>query len=417
MCLFPKPVNPISPLYKQGIHEFLCGCCPECLSRRSRQWALRAAMEAHVSPACMITLTYDNYLRDRNGNIIGELPPDRDLHVSKRDVQLFFKRLRRHFPNCKIKYICTAEYGSHTHRAHYHILIFGIVFDDLIPKGKSKRGNQIYRSPTLSRIWANAPADADWRTLPICTVDATLVGAAVARYCTKYCSKDSGRDDGEDDTFMLFSRGIGESELMRLFNGKSYIIDGREYPIPKQIWQKEISACYGVDFRYVSPDRDPYIRVRARNALTGRFQKSNLVRQSEYQRSLARKARDSHPAYQQYLAYWQKKNEEFEASRPSAFDRIRALPDGKYRAYKARCIDYLNGKGGVCCPRSSKVVLLHELWKRSYGSKYATPFSHLPSACHYTANDTDRAWKPLSVTDYDVSASLDCPFPLENSSV
>lgn len=384
MCLFPRPVTPDSPLYQRGITELTCGCCPECLSRRSRQWALRAAMEAKVSPACMVTLTYDNYLRDRRGNIIGELPPDRSLRVSKRDCQLFFKRLRRHFPGKTIKYICTAEYGSHTHRAHYHVLLFGIVFDDLIVKGKSKRGNLIYRSPTLSRIWANAPADADWRTLPICTVDAVAVGPAVARYCTKYCSKDSGRDGG-DDTFMLFSRGIGESELMRLFNGRSYIIDGREYPIPRQIWQKEISACYGVDFRYVPKDRDEFIRVRQRNKFSGRFIPSKVVRRSVEVRARARLARDSHPEYQAYLAYWKQKNDEFELTRPSAYDRIRALPDNKYRAYKAAAIEYKLGLGDIVPPRSSAVVREHVAFCRAYGSKYAVI---CPPACHKRANDT-----------------------------
>ncbi len=411
MCLFPKPVNPTSPLYQKGIHEFTCGVCPECLSRRSRQWALRASMEARISPAYMVTLTYDNYARDKRGNIIGELPPDRSLHVSKRDCQLFFKRLRRHFPDCKIKYICTAEYGSHTHRAHYHVLLFGLVFHDLIPKGKSKRGNLIYRSPTLSRIWANAPADADWRTLPICTVDATLVGPAVARYCTKYCSKDSGRDGG-DDTFMLFSRGIGESELMRLFNGKNYIIDGREYPVPRQIWQREISACYGVDFRYVAPDRDPFIRVRARNALTGRFIPSRVVRRSVYARERARVARDAHPAYQAYIAYWSAKNEEHERTRPCAFDRIRALPDGKYRAYKAAALDFLNGCGDIVPPRSSQTVFEHALWRRVYGSKYGIPAVICRAACHYTANDTEKHPHGFSVVPYDPELDPRCPFKL-----
>lgn len=406
MCLFPRPVNPQSALYQKGIHEFACGVCPECLSRRARQWALRASMEAKVSPSCMITLTYDNYVRDKRGNVIGELPPDRDLHVSKRDCQLFFKRLRRAYPDKKIKYICTAEYGKHTHRAHYHVLLFGLCFDDLILKGKSKRGNLVYRSPTLSRLWANAPKNADWRTLPICTVDATLVGPQVARYCTKYCSKDSGRDGG-DDTFMLFSRGIGDSELMRLFNGKNYILDGREYPVPKLIWQREISNCYGVDFRYVSPARDPFVRVRARNKLTGRFIKSDVVRRSVYMREHARMVRDRHPAYQAYIAYWKKKNEDFEITRPSVFERIRALPNEKYLAYKAACIDYLNGNGDIVPPRSSSVVFQHVLWKRVYGSKYGYPVDVIcRSACHLTANDT----KGVVVVPYDPAIALDCLF-------
>lgn len=416
MCLFPRPVPYDSPAWRSGVREFGCGCCPECLSRRSRYWALRACMEAKVSPAYMITLTYDNYIRDKRGEIIGEFPPDRTRHVSKRDCQLFFKRLRRAFPDSKIKYICTAEYGSHTHRAHYHVLLFGIVLTDLIFKGRSKRGNIIHRSPMLSRIWANAPKDADWRTLPIVTVDATLVGPAVARYCTKYCSKDSGRDGG-DDTFMLFSRGIGDSELVRLFNGRSYVIDGREYPIPKTIWQRQISENYGVSFRYVRPSDDHIVRLSYRGHyrdrdLRGRFVKSRLDFANRVSRRYAREVRDADPTYQSYIKYWQEKNAIFELTRPSAFDRIRLLPDNKYHFYKVACLRYLVGKGDIVPPRSSKTVVEHAHLKR-----YEKYFGHLPSACHYTADDTDRIRLGFRIENYDLEIGLDCPFNLKKSSV
>lgn len=400
MCLFPRYVEPNTTAYAHGIREFGCGVCPECLAKRARGWALRASMEAAVSPSCMITLTYDNYKRDAKGNVIGEFPPDRSLHVNKRDCQLFLKRLRRAFPGHKIKYLLTAEYGSHTHRAHYHCLLFGLVFTDLIYKCRSKRGNIIYRSPTLSRIWANASKDADWRDLPICSVDAVAVGPQIARYCTKYCSKDSGRDGG-DDTFMLFSRGIGDSELVRLFNGKSYILDGREYPVPRLIWQKEISACYDVDFRYRRPSEDPAIRVRQRNPLNGRFSKSRVVGLYRYRRELARAARDAHPAYQDYLEYWRAKSFEYDLARPSEFDRIRALPDDKYRAYKAAAIQcYIDrrryGTSEIAPPRSSPAVVSNYNERRRAAYWKSVAFLGLKRsyksfgvcACHYTPNDT-----------------------------
>lgn len=174
----------------------------------------------------MITLTYDTYKYDSRGNIIGENIPDRDLHVSKAHAQRFIKRLRWSFPDKKLSYIATGEYGKKTHRAHYHFLIFGMCFDDLRYYKKSKRGNIIYKSPTLEKIWSGDKEHNGG----ICTVDCINPSVAVARYCTKYCAKDSG----VDDTFMLFSHGIGETMLRKLFNGKNYILDGKEFPFRVQ---------------------------------------------------------------------------------------------------------------------------------------------------------------------------------------
>lgn len=235
MCLFPfLNNNRNSTAYKKGVKEFECGACPECLSKRSKQWALRAVAQAQVSPSVMVCLTYDEYIHDTNtGRIIGERVSPKKCN--KEDVQKFIKRLRRyiqyHFGQTNVKYLVTAEYGKRTHRAHYHALLFNVQFTDLVPYKRSKRGNLIYKSATLDKIWQHG----------ICTVDSVNVQSACARYCTKYAMKDK-----EADTFMLFSRGIGEAVLMRDFNGISYIYDGFEYPIPRQIWRNYIENKYNI---------------------------------------------------------------------------------------------------------------------------------------------------------------------------
>lgn len=249
MCLFPRPNNQFNKkAYKKGIHEYKCGYCPECLQDKSRVWALRCVAEAKYNPGMMITLTYDTYKRDERGNIIGE-----NLNlcgVHKEDCQKFIKRLRYYYPNNDIKYLISAEYGSRTGRPHYHALIFGLQFDDCVRYKKSKRGNLIYRSQTLEKIWNNG----------ICTVDSLNLNASSARYCTKYCAKLGG----VNDTFMLFSQNIGERYLMEKFNGKSYWIDGREYPIPRFIWNKYIENKYGLQgySRYVNAfNEDNYNKI------------------------------------------------------------------------------------------------------------------------------------------------------------
>lgn len=81
-----------------------------------------------------LTLTYDD----------AHLPSDLGLH--KRDLQLFFKRLRSDLQyegrNVKIKYFACGEYGDNTKRPHYHAIVFGLdSSDSLFSNSKvTKRG-------------------------------------------------------------------------------------------------------------------------------------------------------------------------------------------------------------------------------------------------------------------------------------
>lgn len=354
MCFFPF-ANTIheSEAYKKGVTHFDCGCCPECLAKRARLWALRCSAEAQNNIGCMITLTYDSYKKDRNGRIIGENPPQ-DLHVNKRDCQLFIKRLRKHFKGVKIKYLLTAEYGKRTHRAHYHAILFGVDFVDKVKYKRSDRGNWIYKSKTLTGIWGNG----------ICTIDAVNVSAQVARYCTKYCAKDSRCDD----TFMLVSRGIGDKWLMDNFNGISYMLDGREYSIPKLIWQKKIEFFYRNNYvynlrsctykyrslAYYLKQADKFYQQFVDNIkdvdlidpikwrLTYEHQAYRLADLNAKQRKYFRSFRDCNKLYQKYLEYWNKKAVEYERKQPTVFQRILNLPNDKYFKYKQSALKVLN---------------------------------------------------------------------------
>lgn len=72
MCLFPlKNYNTNSVAYQRGVTEFDCGACPECLQKRSNVWALRCVYEARQHAYnCMITLTYDSFVRDSKGCVV-----------------------------------------------------------------------------------------------------------------------------------------------------------------------------------------------------------------------------------------------------------------------------------------------------------------------------------------------------------
>lgn len=330
MCLFPKQNFGKN---RSKILEFECGVCPECLAKRSRYWALRAVYEVmqNGGVGCMLTLTYDSYIRDTRGNVIGERVDTRTL--SKPDVQKFIKRLRSRYPDTQIKYIITGERGKRTNRAHYHVLLFGFVFPDIVYYKTSKRGNIIYKSAILNDLWK----------FGICTVDSINLNAKVARYCTKYCAKDS-RD--ADDTFMLFSRGIGEELLLKQFNGKSYIIDGKEYPIPRTVWQKYILNKYDFAKNWLSVR---YIRINDEGT---NFEEYNLNRFKHFNYI---SFRDSDPVYQGYLQYWKNKVETSVQLTP--FERILRLDNAKYLAYKTKalqCFAVRNSGIDLPAPRSKR---------------------------------------------------------------
>lgn len=95
--------------------EVPCGRCRLCRAARQREWVVRMSHERSAWTDCQFaTLTY------RNDN----LPSNESL--SKRDVQLFLKRLRKSIYPRKMKYFICGEYGGEYGRPHYHAIFFGI---------------------------------------------------------------------------------------------------------------------------------------------------------------------------------------------------------------------------------------------------------------------------------------------------
>lgn len=371
MCFFPLPnVNVNSPSYKKGVLEYKCGACPECLRDLANPWVLRCVYEARSHKHnCMVTLTYDSYLYDSRGRVLGEKTPDPDIKVSKRHVQLFIKRLRKWYSGIsdeKIKYRVAAEYGSRTHRAHYHIILFGVRFPDCVPYKKSKRGNSIFKSCILTNLWGYG----------ICTVDSINISGAVARYCTKYTAKT--RSQG---TFSLSSQRIGFSELLKDFSGGPYSIDGRIYAVPRFIWQWYIQSKYSdsfphMDYRYVNRTPD--------TIASGAFQRSRL------RRKLYMHVRDADPVYCSYLICMRRVAEQADSIRLPVRDRIRLLPENKWHFYKVDALKALDEReSGIPVPApGSNCISAFERWK-GHTLLRCPRRSHLPcSPCPNTASDT-----------------------------
>lgn len=108
-----------------------CGKCEACVHSSAQEWRIRIEEEFKVSRnALFFTLTYDDdsvpIVKSRSFD--GESVIVRS--VSKRDVQLFLKRLRESFrkidKNSKLRYYIVSEYGPRTLRPHYHGILFNI---------------------------------------------------------------------------------------------------------------------------------------------------------------------------------------------------------------------------------------------------------------------------------------------------
>lgn len=176
-----------------------CGTCVACLLERSRQWAVRCTHEASLSESnCFVTLTYDDE----------HLPWASSLYG--RDVQLFLKRLRKEFSDETIRYFLCGEYGERFGRPHYHLLLFGFDFSDKVILG-SRRGQSIWRSPCLERLWPYGRSEIG---------SVTFESAAyVARYVMKKQVKRDAVDELREPEFIRMSLkpGVGVPWIEKFF--------------------------------------------------------------------------------------------------------------------------------------------------------------------------------------------------------
>lgn len=101
-----------------------CGKCYACRNRRIAGWAFRLQQEGRSSrSAHFVTMTYDADHIPLTMNGYADL--------SKRDCQLYLKRIRKAMPGIKIKYYLCSEYGEKSFRPHYHMIIFNASEDVL----------------------------------------------------------------------------------------------------------------------------------------------------------------------------------------------------------------------------------------------------------------------------------------------
>lgn len=215
-----------------------CGKCFECLQKQAKEWQFRLVQESkRYEHNSMITLTYNEE----------NLPTD--ASVSRRDLQLFMKRLRKQIKT-KIKFFACGEYGSKGFRPHYHAIIFGYDFDDKQKFCFDKKGTQLYRSKLLEKVW----------TLGFSSVGEFTPESAL--YCAKYMQKMVDAK-GKRKPFFQMSKGIGLDAINKdmLLNDKVYL-DGKTLPVPRYYLKK---------FEEKQPDSTKFIKERRKKFVLSRY--------------------------------------------------------------------------------------------------------------------------------------------------
>lgn len=225
-------MEPIT-LKQKGVENVTvpCGKCPSCVKRRASAWSFRLMQQERDSvSAFFITLTYDTeHVFITKKGFMG---------LNKRDLQLFFKRLRTLHDDLwdverpttqppSIKYYAVGEYGGRSHRPHYHAIIFNS------------------RVELIQEAWA-------LKGKYLGDVHYGEVNGASIGYCLKYMSKPHKfpmhANDDRISEFALMSKGLGKEYITSQMiawhladkNNRMYCntADGKKIAMPRYYKQR-----------------------------------------------------------------------------------------------------------------------------------------------------------------------------------
>lgn len=169
--------------------EIKCGQCIGCRLERSRQWATRCYHESTLyDDNCFITLTFSDeglekrekeYIRKNKillskGKEVKDVPSKLSIHTP--DIQLFMKRLRKHYGK-DIRFFACGEYGDENRRPHYHACLFNFDFPDKKFLRRTDHGDKLWTSEKLEKLWPYGHSTIGSMTFE--------TAAYVARYCVK----------------------------------------------------------------------------------------------------------------------------------------------------------------------------------------------------------------------------------------
>lgn len=263
MCLNPICLN--KKIAGKFVHKIVpCGKCVECVRSRQSGFFVRSYLEQERSTSLyFLTLTYNNE------NVpVGEFG---SLTLRRKDLINWKKRVRH-----KVKltsYAFIGEYGSKTHRPHYHGLVFNLTKKEI---------------DYICEDWQNHHGFSSSYSIPLYSSDAS----AVANYVSKYVVKPSELSILPTDVEpprLLTSVGFGapddklknyllgtDLDLINHYNYYELIerqnipINGFRYKIPQYVNRKvfyEKFGAHGYKVNSVKREINVILQNRIKNSL------------------------------------------------------------------------------------------------------------------------------------------------------
>lgn len=175
-----------------------CGKCIACRLENARQTAVRCVHEASMyEKNSFITLTYSEenlksdrliyadfqkFIKDLRYHEFQKLLDQQFPDTPQKQQRILWSQLSKElrkdlYDKIQIGVFVTGEYGDRGKRPHWHAIIFNWRPDDLHYKSDNHRGDKVYNSATLERLWPHG----------FCEIGSVTFESAgyVARYASK----------------------------------------------------------------------------------------------------------------------------------------------------------------------------------------------------------------------------------------
>ncbi len=231
-----------------------CGYCPSCYALHALRRAVQSSCELHTQKLAsyFFTLTVDPE----------HLPPD--YYFPKRWTQLFIKRLRKKFPNVKIRYEAVGENGSKTYRPHGHLLIYGLgdlpdleAYESPIDSytfspelnlllgapDKQIAENVLYESALISKLWGKG-------SVKIMTMTFNNI-----LYVAQHHQSDKILDKIDGKIFKSFLHPNGQSSIISI--APAWTTRSSKPGIGHDFFQKYMSDFYPADYHIIDGQKKP----------------------------------------------------------------------------------------------------------------------------------------------------------------